>query len=206
MHSYTKKDNKFEKIIFTLAIISYMAAPFLSSLLEKNIKNEEITIVFSNLGFTISSATIFTILYFIFTKLLWKIPIFSSCLQVTNISGIWRCEGIGCKYDDKSIKNNWTGTIKIVQTLTKMKIVLTTDKSQSRSTSVISNLELHDTKECTLSYMYYNRPNDMAEGLNEHEGFCSLVFDLEKKQATGTYYTNPARKSYGTMKLEFVSR
>lgn len=206
MHSYTKKDNKFEKIIYTLAIISYMAAPFLSSLLEKNIKNEELTIVFSNLGFTISSATIFTILYFIFTKLLWKIPIFSSCLQVTNISGIWRCEGTGFKYDDKSIKNNWTGTIKIVQTLTKMKIVLTTDKSQSRSTSVISNLELHDTKECTLSYMYYNRPNDMAEGLNEHEGFCSLVFDLEKKQATGTYYTNPARKSYGTMKLEFVSR
>lgn len=206
MHSYTKKDNKFERIVFALAIASYIVAPYLSSLLEKNIKNENITVIFSNLGLTISSVTIFTILYFLFTKWLWKIPFISNCLHVTNISGIWKCEGIGCKYDDKNIKNTWTGTIKIVQTLTKMEIVLTTENSQSRSTSVISNLELHDTKECTLSYMYYNKPNDIAEGLNEHEGFCSLVFDLEKKRATGVYYTNPARKSYGTMKLDFVSK
>lgn len=206
MHSYTKKDNKFEKIVFALAIISYIVAPFLSSLLEKNINNTEISFILSNLGLAISSVTIFTILFFIFTKWLWKIPFISNYLNVTNISGIWKCEGIGYKYDDKSVRNNWSGTIKIVQTLTKMEIVLTTDKSQSRSISVISNLELHDTKECTLSYMYYNRPNDIAEGLNEHEGFCSLVFDLEKKKATGTYYTNPSRKSYGTMKLEFVPK
>lgn len=82
-----------------------------------------------------------------------------------------------------------------------MEIVLTTDKSQSRSISVISNLEVSETGECSLSYMYFNKPNSIEDGLNEHEGFCSLVFDLEKNTAVGSYYTNPARKSYGTIKL-----
>ena len=107
MHSYTKKDNKFEKIVFTLAIISYIAAPFLSSLLEKKINNTEISFILSNLGLTISSVTIFTILFFIFTKWLWKIPFISNYLNVTNISGIWKCEGTGYKYDDKSVINNF---------------------------------------------------------------------------------------------------
>ena len=50
--------------------------------------------------------------------------------------------------------------------------------------------------------MYFNKPYDSEEGLNEHEGFCSLVFDLRNKTAKGAYYTNPARKSYGSMELE----
>lgn len=206
MHSYTKKDNKFEKVVFGLAIISYIVAPYLSTLLGKYLKNETVNVVLSNLGLTISSVTIFSILYFVLTKWLWKISFISHYLNVTNISGTWRCEGIGYKYDNGTIKNDWTGTIKIIQTLTKMEVVLTTDKSQSRSTSVISNLELHETKECTLSYMYLNRPNDTSEGLNEHEGFCTLVFDLEKKKAKGSYYTNPARKTYGTMILDYNSK
>lgn len=103
-------------------------------------------------------------------------------------------------------KNNWTGTVKIVQTLTKMEIILTTEKSQSRSISVISSLEVHETNECTLSYMYFNKPNDIAEGLNEHEGFCSLVFNMKEKTAKGSYYTNPARKSYGTINLKLISK
>ena len=143
MHSYTKKDNKFEKVVFGLAIISYVIAPYLTTLLEKYLKNESVNVFLSNLGLTISSVTVFSILYFVFTKWVWKVPCISHYLNVTNISGTWRCEGIGYKYDNENIKNDWTGTIKIIQTLTKMEIVLTTDKSQSRSTSVISNLELH---------------------------------------------------------------
>lgn len=206
MHSYTKKDNKFERVVFGLAIVSYIIAPYLSTLLEKYLKNETVNTVLSNLGLTISSVTIFSILYLVLTKWLWKIPFISHYLNVTNISGTWRCEGIGYKYNNESEKNNWTGTVKIVQTLTKMEIILTTEKSQSRSISVISSLEVHETNECTLSYMYFNKPNDIAEGLNEHEGFCSLVFNMKEKTAKGSYYTNPARKSYGTMNLKLISK
>ena len=206
MHSYTKKDNKFENVVFGLAIASYLVAPYLSNLLNKLIPNETVQSLLSNLGLSISSITIFSILYFLFTKCLWKIPCFSTFLHVVNISGVWKCEGVGYKYGEPDVQNHWTGTVRIIQSLTKMEIVLTTDKSQSRSTSVISNLELHETKECTLSYMYFNKPNDIAEGLNEHEGFCTLVFDIKNKTATGSYYTNPARRSFGTMKLEFISK
>lgn len=206
MHSYTKKDNKFENVVFGLAIASYLAAPYLSNLLNKLIPNETVHSILTNLGLSISSITIFSILYFLFTKFLWKIPCFSAFLNVANISGIWKCEGVGYKYDDPNVQNHWVGTVRIVQSLTKMEIVLTTDKSQSRSTSVISNLEVHETKECTLSYMYFNKPNDIAEGLNEHEGFCSLIFDMKNKTAKGSYYTNPARKSYGTMELKLISK
>lgn len=205
MHFYTKKDSKYEKVVFGIAIFSYVVAPYLSSLLEQLVTNESVNLIIKNLGLSISSLTIFSISYFVFTKWLWKIPCIATYLNVTNISGIWKCEGIGRKYDDATIKNNWTGKVKIVQSLTKMEIILTTDKSQSRSTSVISNLELHETNECTLSYMYFNKPNNISEGLNEHEGFCTLIFDLEKKIATGSYYTNPSRKSFGTMNLKFCS-
>lgn len=205
MHFYTKKDSKYEKVVFGIAIFSYVVAPYLSSLLEQLLTNESVNLIIKNLGLSISSLTIFSISYFVFTKWLWKIPFIAAYLNVTNISGIWKCEGIGCKYDEATIKNNWTGTVKIVKSLTRMEIILTTDKSQSRSTSVISNLELHETNECTLSYMYFNKPNNISEGLNEHEGFCTLIFDLEKKKATGSYYTNPSRKSFGTMDLEFLS-
>ncbi len=205
MHSYTKKEGKYENIVFGIAIISYIIAPYVSSLLENLITDETLNIIINNLGLSISSVTLFSLLYFGFTKWLWKIPFISGYLNVRDISGTWKCIGVGCKYDDSSIRNSWTGTIKIIQSLTKMEIVLTTDKSQSRSISVISNLELHETKECTLSYMYFNRPNNVSDGLNEHEGFCTLIFDLEKKTATGSYYTNPSRKSYGTMTLELIS-
>lgn len=204
MHSYTKKDCKFEKVIFILAIISYVLAPYISTLFKWLITDEYVNLLLTNLGLSISSTSIFAILYFIFTKWIWKLPFVLKLLNITNFSGTWKCEGIGCKYNTDE-KNKWTGSLKIVQYLTKMEIILTTDKSQSISKSVISNLEVDESGCCILSYMYFNKPNNIEKGLSEHEGFCTITFDLGKNIATGSYYTNPARKSYGSIKLEKIT-
>lgn len=122
-------------------------------------------------------------------------------LKTPNISGEWNCFGEGKKYMDIKKTNKWTGVIQIEQNYEQMSIKLTTEQSKSHSYSLVGDIEIHGSNEIILTYMYENEPFDTETGLNQHKGFCILIFNLANNSAKGRYYTDNDRSSYGSIEL-----
>ena len=199
MHSYTTNGKDRIKIISWLAFSSVLVAPIITAFV-----NDKLLLLsqqFSKIDFpviSVSATVIFGFCWFLLVNVIWKFFLVQKLLEVPNISGEWKCKGIGLKYDDHTKRYEWNGTLVICQKYDKIEIILNTENSSSHSYSSIAHLKNHGNGECELIYMYNNKP--YASDLHEHEGFCIITF---KKNGTaiGNYYTNTDRKSYGTMEL-----
>lgn len=205
MHNYSVRNHSKVKMIYWISALAVFVTPFLANSLEKLFS--QISFVgsiyreFSILGASFSAFFVFSILWFVYSKYLWKVLYRINVGKIPNLAGYWECEGVGKKYEGQSVENLWNGVIEIEQDYEKILIKLTTGQSQSKSHSLIGEIELHGKNEATLSYMYENEPNRIENGLNQHKGFCRLSFDLSSGTATGRYYTDCDRSSYGSMKL-----
>jgi len=107
MHEYNVIGNTKKYIYYYLSILSISISSLIPIFFRffTNVTGITISII-------ISSSTIFTILYFLFDKLVWKIPI----LGIPNISGDYECIGKSMKYNS-STEHAWNGFIHISQNM-----------------------------------------------------------------------------------------
>lgn len=198
MHEYSVSDQPKDKILFFMALASISLAPLISKLI--NILSAK---YFSDvLSLTLSTSTLFGIIYLLFNYFLWKVPFIRSYCRVPDLNGEWVVEGLSHNTEKKT-DYPWDGTIVIKQTWDKMLISLRTSKSSSQSLSIISGIKKCEGLGFKLSYHYENTPNPDEKELKKHEGFCSLTIYEDGISADGCYFNNiKDRQTYGSMKLK----
>jgi SMODS-associating 2TM, beta-strand rich effector domain len=152
--------------------------------------------------------TIFVVLSFIFTKWLWRLPIFRGWLvQVPYIQGTWAGD----------LRSTWvnpkTGQgippLKMIlvvrQTFSTMSCTMFTKESESFSRAAQIAFE-KESGLVTVSYNYTNRSKaDIRHRSPIHDGAAHLrVVALPHRMLEGEYWTG--RCTTGDMKLRFHSR
>jgi hypothetical protein len=180
MHEYSIDNRKQDKIAYYIAILSIIITLPINVLLKNIFDNlalqDVVDILEKHVGisFTITSFLIFTILYTIFKKLLWRICYVF--LNIPNLNGKWICKGHSYKYDTGD-EYEWESEITIKQDWDKIGVTQTTKDSDSFSTSIIGGIKIEDNDEVLLSYIYTNLPRNNTPELAKHEGLVKLRFD-----------------------------
>ena len=196
MHEYSVIGHPRKTIILVLAIVSGVISKGITNLLETWVAEFNVVVSFS-----VSTFTVFALLYLLFNHILWKLNIFSKFLNFPNLNGEWECLGLS-----NNIKKNkqypWNGTVVIKQTWDKMLISVKTSTSTSHSISQTGGLRHYPGLGYKMSYHYENIPSVSQTELKKHEGFCILTFDENVTSATGCYFNNiKDRATYGEMNL-----
>lgn len=146
----------------------------------------------------LSAAVIYTVLYWLFDRHVWKWAPFCKLLKVPNLAGEWVCDGQTIN-PDKTLGQTWTARVTIVQSWDRIRIRLKTQQSGSNS---IAAALLHDEAEgYRLMYNYRNEPNIDQPELKGHRGFADLTFNRELTRADGEYFNGHGRFTFGTMRL-----
>ncbi|QQO07574.1 hypothetical protein [Breznakiella homolactica] len=196
MHEYSTDNRKRERVIFWLAMASIIITPGINWIISK------FTNLFRNyieITYTVTSVLIFTILYFFFNKIVWRFCY--KFLKIPNLNGIWKCKGHSFNYKTDE-EYDWDSEICIKQEWDKIGITQKTADSDSFSTSIIGGLKIEDNDEILLSYVYSNTPRSHTPNLLRHEGLVKLRFNKNLCTASGDYFNDPSRNTYGTMSLE----
>ena len=183
MHEYTIKRPLKIRILFLLAFLSITFSQFINQIVP------------------IAASALFILLWLLFSKVLWNKAFMTKISQTPDLNGTWDCDGEGKKQNNPSITNPWKATITIEQNFSEISIYMKTKNNSSQSISCGASIEFINKNTCRLSYPYKNTPLNADSDMYEHDGFCQLTFNLENKTATGYYYTNNSRNSYGFMNL-----
>lgn len=192
MHEYNVIGNSKPKIYYYMVIFSIALSSFVPKIVKvfSNITGISITI-------TISSALIYTGLYFLIERVFWKIPIFG----IPNFSGDWICSGTSNKYNSIE-KHEWSGMLHIKQTWKKILISLDTVESKSISISLSGSIIKLPGIGYKLNYLYSNNPRPESKDLHSHIGHCQIIFDEKISNGNASYFTNQERSTYGSMTLK----
>lgn len=187
MHDYSVRGHARERQIYWLAAAAFSVVPLLTSLSGW-------------LGVTISigTATIFGIVFWLFDRFVWRWWPVRKALGFCDLNGKWTVTGQRLNADG-SVANDWTGNLIIVQTWSRISIVLKTDNSISRSGPACLTRE-EGVGHCLL-YTYSNEPEPGQAGLQIHRGTCELRFADSCAEATGVYFNDQHRLTFGRMKL-----
>jgi hypothetical protein len=156
----------------------------------------------SNLGWTlggISAMSVFTLVYLLFDRVVWKWRWARKILLVPDLNGSWRCDGKTLFRHGTPLEAEWSGTVTIRQSWSRIRIVLTT--GQSASQSIAASIFQEAGSGFRLIYHYDNKPGLGERELARHCGLCNLLFDENVESATGEYFTDKDRMTAGTMKL-----
>jgi len=81
----------------------------------------------------IGAGTVYLILYWLFDRHIWRLPLMAKVLKVPNLQGEWRCEGISYSEMSDEPVANWAGIVSIAQSWDRLRIRLTTEQSASDS-------------------------------------------------------------------------
>jgi hypothetical protein len=146
----------------------------------------------------VGAGAVYTVLYWLFERHVWKLPWLSKALHVPNLSGEWRCEGQTIN-PDKSMGYVWGGNVTIVQSWDKLRVRLRTP--QSGSNSIAAALIYDAADGFRLLYNYVNEPKIGEPELSGHRGFAEFVFAPDLQTADGEYFNGHGRYTFGTMHL-----
>lgn len=196
LHPYAIFDHKRQTVGRVLGILSFILGPLITSLF---VDLSAIT-GFKFLGtFVVTSSLIYITFDWLFDHFIWKVGVVGKLLSIPKFEGRWRVTGETID-DEGEIRFDWQAEIDIVQKWDTISLMLKTDKSESYSYTA-TTLKLPN-QSWQVSYSYSNEPNlEQFTDLRSHRGFCELVFDLEKRTATGTYFNSHGRRTNGNMKL-----
>lgn len=135
------------------------------------------------------------LLFVIFDKWLWQYLRKINFVKTPNLNGEW-AGNLKSSFDSHSAEVK--ATLKIFQTWTKIKILLTTDRSSSHSESASIVIDAPEGK--YLSYQYINDPKSNAvETMSIHRGTVRLIFDEKKNALEGEYYSGRGRQNFGSL-------
>lgn len=144
----------------------------------------------------IGAGAVYTALYVLFSRFIWKWDLVSKYLKVPDMTGNWHCKGQSSWQSDQE----WSGRVAISQNWDKIFVVLETDGS--RSESISAALLSEGTGGYRLLYHYRNDPRTINDELRAHHGFVDLVVDADLQRAQGVYFTGRGRVTHGTMVWE----
>lgn len=161
------------------------------------IKNLNIELPFY-IELPISVIAIYSLLFSLFDKYLWKLKIFRilGIIKSKDISGKW--SGY-IKSSYNKFSNEIPSELSIKQRGTSIKIY--GKFNESKSCSIHENFGIDEIDGAmSLFYFYKNEPNyDSNQTMSKHEGSCKLKFDREKDELTGYYFSGRDRNNYGIM-------
>lgn len=198
MHEYTITNQSRHKILFWMTIIASTISVPITVLLNRLMSFFQLGAIIS---FSISSLTVFTILYWLFNNYIWKFKKISKLMGLPDISGKWINEGKSHNIVTNK-KYNWKSEIIITQKWDKI-LIVSKNENSSDSKSIVGGMHFVEGKGFDFSYHYLNTPVIGQKNLNRHEGFCVLCFSEDLSCAEGYYFNNVKdRSSYGEMKLK----
>lgn len=187
MNDYSMHGHARERQIYWLAAVAFSVMPLLTSLSGW-------------LGVTISvgTATVFGLLFWLFDRHVWRWWPVRVWLGFPNLNGTWKCVGHRLN-DDGSSEEEWQGDMSIIQTWSRLSATLRTGRSLSKSGP--ASLIREDGVGYCLLYTYVNEPEPNQADLHIHRGTCELRFDDTCAEATGFYFTDRHRLTFGRLTL-----
>lgn len=199
MHEYIDETKNRTKVIFWIAVISFLISVGLTYGINVIIKllwkteDLEILLLCVTVVFGISASAIFGIIYYFFDNFLWKLKIFKN----SDLSGEYECHGISKDKTQKE-KDEYEATITIKQTWSKITIHL--DAKLSQSDSFMARVSKTGMGYVKLDYCYINTTKQTNKNLaSKHTGTANIIFS---KEIQGKYYNQPDdRMRYGDIIL-----
>jgi len=133
--------------------------------------------------------------YTIFDKSIWKLLGRVGLVKTPNLNGKWK-GFLATSFNDNTSKIK--ATLEIFQTWSRMKIVLTTNQSVSRSE--VSSIVTQNPEGQYLNYQYFNEPKPNAvQTMNIHHGTANLLFNEKNNSLSGEYYSGRGRQNFGSL-------
>jgi hypothetical protein len=193
MHEYSIDKNPKSRILFYLALFSIGVATLIQWISD-SVFLEFIPVL------AIPTVSVYLGLYTVFNRYLWKNKFVRRFLLVPDLNGTWVCDGETCLKNGKQADFQWSATITINQSWSKILIRLKTPQSESKSIS--ASIFHEEGVGYRLLYQYDNKPNADQQDLRNHSGSSELLFDESITSAEGAYFTDRHRTTVGTMKLK----
>lgn len=192
MHSYSIETDERKNVMLCLSMISIV----LSWVFYKILHDRQIL-----LPWWMESPSVlffYGLLFVIFDKWAWKIFERIGFLRTPNLNGKWTGESRS-SFDE--FLSGITANMEIFQTWTKIKIILTTEKSSSMSE--MASITVSAPEGCYLIYQYINVPKPEAgKTMSIHRGTASLFFVKKDDSFTGDYYSGRDRQNYGSLNVK----
>ncbi len=146
---------------------------------------------------TLTTATVYFILHWIFNKYVWKLPFF----KIPDLNGVWSVRGTTLD-ENSCAKYEWEADIDIEQNWEQIVICLKTKQSSSNSYTATLSKCNGSREGWLLSYSYNNNPNvDQYHELNSHKGYCEILFNKEITNGVAAYFNSNGRRTFGRMEL-----
>ncbi|MBO1503768.1 hypothetical protein AB6825_16600 [Serratia proteamaculans] len=151
--------------------------------------------VFALLG----AGSVFTFLYWVFNRYLWRCHLLSHLLNVPDLHGEWHCLGKTLNAQGE-VTRDWSGTITIAQCWDKIRLQLKT--STSTSNSICAALMYDEMNGYRILYNYRNDPKMGVTELTTHIGFADLWIDKNAQTGEASYFNGRGRTTFGTFTLK----
>jgi hypothetical protein len=151
----------------------------------------------------VGAGSVFSVLYWLFDKWLWRWKLVGQLLKVPDLNGEWDCTGETLQQDG-STKYNWAGNVVIVQSWTKIRVRVRTGQSISNSSSAA--LIFDEADGYRLFYSYRNEPAIGETELMSHRGFAEITFDKDIREGIGEYFNGYSRFTFGKITLKRASQ
>ena len=192
MHPYSIDTEERKNILLLLAIISIIV----SLGFYKILINCQISLPWWIEGPSV--LFLYGLLFVVFDKWLWQYFRKIGFIKTPNLSGEWSGH-LETSFDSQSSKVGVT--LKIFQSWTRIKIILTTDRSLSYSE--VASIIINVPEGKYLSYQYINEPKSNAvKTMSIHRGTARLLLDEKKNVLDGEYYSGRDRQNIGSLHFE----
>ncbi len=192
MHTYSIDTQERRNILLLLAVISIILAWGFYNLLNSY------HIVLPWWIESPSVLSFYGILFIIFDKWAWKFLRKINLIKTPELAGEWS----GClktSFDEHS--SEIKASLRIFQTWTSLKILLTTEHSVSHSETASIVIDAPEGK--YLSYQYINEPkSDAAKTMSIHRGTARLLFNEKENTLIGEYYSGRDRQNFGSLNFK----
>jgi len=192
MHSYSIDTEERKNILLVLAIISIV----FSWGFYKILGNYQIS-----LPWWVESPSVlffYGVFFVIFDKWLWQYVKKINFVKTPNLNGEWN-GNLKSSFDNHASEINVI--LKIFQTWTKIKILLITDQSISKSET--ASIVIDAPEGNYLSYQYINEPKSNAiNTMSIHRGTVRLIFDKKENTLNGEYYSGRDRQNFGSLSFK----
>lgn len=189
MHTYSMRGCQRERYIFYISMAAIAAMALANHLAG-----------WLGIAVSVGSFTLFGILFFVFDRFVWRLPIVSRVVGIPDLAGRWRVSGETDGADGQA--RTWQAEARIEQTWTNIAISLETKHSRSRS--AMATLEQDVGHGFRVVYGYENEPKATDGVLRSHRGTCLLVFNADLSSAEATYFNDHQRRTCGEMKWQRI--
>lgn len=209
MHSYSIDTDCRKKAIVIIMIISFISNSLLYHPLNLliNFVGEKIPFfadlitLCDNIGLSINQFSvlgIFGIIYFFYSKFLWKIKILKRLHNVPDLNGEWSGGYLSSYVDENGQKKLDSCSAIIKQNWNKISIKCNFGESSS-SYSKTASLYVDDIEGHTLTFTYINDSTNPNWETRKHDG-CN-IFHCGDGVLVGKYFTDRGNGTHGTIQL-----